>query len=53
VQEIALSAIKGAALLLLVVDAKFGLQPLDREIAQQIRTSGKPVLLVANKVDSR
>jgi GTP-binding protein len=53
VQEIALSAIKGAALLLLVVDAKFGLQPLDREIAQQIRTSGKPVLLVANKVDSQ
>ena len=53
VQEIALSAIKGAALLLLVVDAKSGLQPLDREIAQQIRSSGKPVLLVANKIDSR
>jgi GTP-binding protein len=53
VQEIALSAIKGAALLLLVVDAKTGLHPLDREITQQIRASGKPVLLVANKVDSR
>ena len=53
VQEIALSAIKGAALLLLVVDAKSGLQPLDREIAQQIRSSEKPVLLVANKIDSR
>jgi GTP-binding protein len=53
VQEMALSAIQSATLLLLVVDAKSGLHPLDREIAQQIRAGGKPVLLVANKVDSR
>ncbi|MCA9057144.1 MAG: ribosome biogenesis GTPase Der, partial [Planctomycetaceae bacterium] len=39
-------------LLLFVVDAKAGLTPLDEEVAQRVRRSGKPVLLVLNKCDS-
>jgi GTP-binding protein len=38
--------------LCLVVDGKDGLLPLDERLAQFVRGSGKPVLLVVNKVDS-
>lgn len=41
-----------ADLLLLVCDAISGLTPQDREIAELARVSGKPVLVVANKVDN-
>lgn len=51
-QQILLEVIKEADLILLVVDAKEGILPLDREVSQQVRESGKPVVLVANKVDS-
>ena len=44
-------AIAAADVILLVVDAKEGIRPLDREVAQRLRVSGKPVLVVANKVD--
>ena len=37
--------------LLLVVDGREGLNPLDEEAAALARDSGKPVLLVVNKVD--
>lgn len=35
----------------LVVDAREGLSPLDQRLAQRVRQSDKPVLLVVNKVD--
>ena len=44
-------AIDEADLLLFVVDAKAGLHPSDANVASMLRTSGKPWLLVANKVD--
>ena len=44
-------AIGEADLLLLVVDAKVGLHPSDYRVAELLRNSGKPWMLVANKVD--
>jgi GTPase len=45
-------AITSADLIFLVVDVIEGLVPLDREVADRLRGSGKPVLLVINKVDT-
>jgi GTP-binding protein len=45
-------AIEAADAILLVVNAQEGLVPLDLEVAQRLRRSGKPVLVVANKVDT-
>jgi len=45
------AAVREADLVLLVVDARTGLLPEDREIAQYLREGGWPVLLVVNKVD--
>jgi GTPase len=45
-------AIDSAQLIFLVVDVQEGLVPLDREVAERLRRSGKPVLLVINKVDT-
>lgn len=45
-------AIETAHVILLVTDAQEGLVPLDHEVAQRLRASGKPVLVVANKVDN-
>ena len=42
-----------ADLVLFVVDVKGGLTALDREVAARLRRLGRPVLLVANKVESR
>jgi GTPase len=44
-------AIAEADVLLFVVDAIAGVNPSDARIADMLRTSGKPWLLVANKVD--
>ena len=44
-------AIGEADLLLLLVDAKAGLHPNDSRVVELLRESGKPWLLVANKVD--
>ena len=44
-------AIAEADLLLLVVDARAGLHPIDQRIVEILRETGKPHLLVANKVD--
>ncbi len=41
-----------ADLLLFVVDAKSGLTPLDHQVADRIRRTSKPMLLVVNKCDS-
>ena len=46
-----LQAIDEADLLLFVVDSIAGLHPSDARIAEILRDSGKPWLLVANKVD--
>ncbi|MBE3576640.1 MAG: ribosome biogenesis GTPase Der [Limnochordales bacterium] len=44
-------AIEEADLILFVVDARTGVVSEDQDIAKTLRTAGKPVLLVANKVD--
>jgi GTPase len=45
-------AIKKAALLVLVVDSRAGLTPLDEELARMLRTTGKKFVVAVNKVDS-
>lgn len=45
-------AVGEADLLLFVVDAIAGVHPSDAHVAAMLRTSGKPWLLVANKVDN-
>ncbi|MBN7805884.1 ribosome biogenesis GTPase Der [Agrobacterium rosae] len=46
-------AIDEADLTLFVVDAKFGLTPADKTLAEMLRRGGKPVVLVANKSEAR
>jgi GTPase len=45
-------AIDSATVLVLVVDARAGLLPLDAELARMARTTGKPLIIAANKVDT-
>jgi len=45
-------AVASAELILFVVDAQAGVQPLDRAAARMLRRQNKPVILVANKVDA-
>ena len=45
-------AIEAANAIILVVNVQEGVVPLDREVAQRLRTSGKPVLVAVNKVDN-
>src|SRR6185295_15420 len=47
------SAIGQADLVLFVIDARGGINPADRHFAQILRSSGKPVVLVANKSEGR
>ncbi|HEV2350328.1 MAG TPA: ribosome biogenesis GTPase Der [Terriglobia bacterium] len=44
-------AIEEAAQLILVVDGRAGILPLDEELSQMLRRTGKPVSLAVNKVD--
>jgi GTP-binding protein len=44
-------AIEAANVIILVVNVQEGVVPLDREVAQRLRQSGKPVLVAVNKVD--
>ena len=53
VAEQARHAVEEADLVLLVVDARAGLAAGDEEIAQILRRSGRPVVVVANKVDDQ
>jgi GTP-binding protein len=46
------AAIAEADAVLFVVDAKTGILPVEHDVADLLRRSGKPVLLVANKADS-
>jgi len=45
-------AMESASALVLVVDARAGVQPLDAELAQLLRRTGKPLIIAANKVDT-
>ena len=44
-------AIETAHVIIFLVDGKSGLAPADYEVAQMLRKSNKPVVLVVNKVD--
>lgn len=50
-REEATIAIECADVLLFVVDGQTGATPLDRELAGKLRGSGRPVILIVNKVD--
>ncbi len=45
-------AIESAHVILFVVNVQEGIVPLDREVADRLRRSGKPVLVAVNKVDT-
>jgi len=45
-------AIAAADCIILVVNVQEGVVPLDREVAQRLHQSGKPVLVAVNKVDN-
>jgi GTP-binding protein len=47
----ALRAIDEADALVLVVDGRAGLSAIDRDLASQLRATGKPVFLAVNKID--
>lgn len=52
-REQAQLAMETADVILFVVDAKAGLTPADRDVALLLMKTGKPVILVVNKVDNR
>lgn len=45
-------ALRRADVIVFLVDVRSGLLPLDEELARQLRTLEKPVILVANKADT-
>ena len=45
-------AIEAADVIILTVNAQEGIVPLDREVAERLRATSKPVLIAANKVDT-
>jgi GTP-binding protein len=47
------TAVRSADVALFIVDARAGITPMDSHFAQMLRTTGKPVVLVANKAESR
>ncbi len=48
----AVAAIEQADVILFLVDGRAGAHPLDEQLAGLLRKSGKPVLLVVNKMDN-
>ncbi|MFC1952890.1 ribosome biogenesis GTPase Der [Chloroflexota bacterium] len=52
VKEQVQTAIADADVIIFLVDAKDGLNPLDHEIADMLRQTSKPVLLTVNKADN-
>ena len=48
----AFAAIEEADLILFLVDGKAGVHPLDEALAEVLRKTAKPVLLLANKMDN-
>lgn len=51
VEQQAFFAISASDIILFVVDASFGIAPLDYDIAELLRKSNKPVIVLANKID--
>ena len=51
IEEQIQTAIDSASVILLVVDTRAGLTPLDQEVAKRLRYVNVPVLCVANKTD--
>ena len=47
------NAIDEAAAIIWVVDARSGITPLDEELGVLLRNTGKPVIIAANKVESK
>jgi GTP-binding protein len=52
VREQALHAMDEADVILLLADGKEGVHPMDEKVADLLRTRGKPVLMVVNKMDN-
>src|SRR5262245_304571 len=53
VREEALKAVEAADLIVFVIDARAGVTASDEHVGGLLRSSGRPVIAVANKVDSR
>lgn len=51
IEEQITTAIESAAVVLLVVDTRAGLVPLDEEVARRLRSVDVPILCLANKAD--
>ena len=51
VRSAAESAMRESSVILFVVDAQAGLNPIDEELAKLLRKSKRPVVLVVNKID--
>ena len=52
IREQVQTSMEEAALIVFMVDAQTGITDLDQDIAQLVRRSGKPVMLVVNKIDT-
>ena len=52
VREQALAAVEEADLVLLMVDGREGVHPLDERLSSLLRDSGQPIIVVANKMDN-
>jgi len=48
----ALAAVEEADVLVFMVDGQDGVHPLDQRLAEVLRKSGKPILLLVNKLDN-
>lgn len=46
-------AIEAADVIILTVNAQEGIVPLDREVAERLHATAKPILVAVNKVDNR
>jgi GTP-binding protein len=53
VHEHGRKAISGADVFVFVVDGREGLVPADQEIADKVRSTGRPVIVAVNKTDDR
>ncbi|MBK7842860.1 MAG: ribosome biogenesis GTPase Der [Bdellovibrionales bacterium] len=52
IRELVLSVLETATMVIVVMDGRAGLVPEDRDIIRVAKESGKPFLIVVNKIDS-
>ncbi|MEJ0012490.1 MAG: ribosome biogenesis GTPase Der [Bauldia sp.] len=52
-REQTIAAVRSADVAVFIIDARAGVTPLDKHFAAMLRTTGKPIVLVANKAESR